>query len=66
MDIEEHSRNAIPQDWQWDGLLRALKRHGKTKNAILYPDKASGNFTNNGAFPFIMDWPKVLWYSSEF
>ena len=44
MDIEEHSRNAIPQDWQWDGLLRALKRHGKTKNAILYPDKASGNF----------------------
>ncbi len=31
LKIEEHSLNSIPQDWQWEGLLRALKRHGQIK-----------------------------------
>ena len=41
LDIEENSLNAIPQDWQWEGLLRALKRHSQTKKHYLIPSKAS-------------------------
>ena len=32
LDIERRSLNSIPQDWQWEVLIRALKRHNQTKS----------------------------------
>ena len=31
LEIEQRSLKPIPQDWQWETLIRALKRHQKTK-----------------------------------
>ena len=56
LDIEENSLKAIPQDWQWEGLLRALKRHSQTKKYYLITPKASGKSTNNGASPPHQGW----------
>ena len=32
LDIEQRSLNPIPQDWQWETLLRGLERHERTKH----------------------------------
>ncbi len=35
LEIEQRSLNPIPKDWQWEILIRALKRHQKTKKQTI-------------------------------
>ena len=34
LDIEQRSLNPIPEDWQWEALIRALKRYDQTKKSV--------------------------------
>ena len=34
LDIEQRSLNPIPQDEQWEALIRALKRYDQTKKSV--------------------------------
>ncbi len=36
LDIEGNSLKAVPQDWQWEGLLRALKTTQSNQEILSY------------------------------